>query len=151
MTASPPAGPARETPRGAEGLPTPDELTGLLEGRLPGLLGMRVLAASPDAVTTELTIAEHHLAPNGYLHAATVVALADTACGLGTRLRLEVGTRFTTVEQKTNHLGTTRSGVVRAHASVVHSGSRTQVWDARVVDASSDRVIALFRCTQMAL
>ena len=31
----------------------------------------------------ELPLRADHVAPNGYLHAGTVVALADTACGYG--------------------------------------------------------------------
>ena len=34
---------------------------------------------------------EKHLAPNGYLHAGAVVALADTACGYGCILNLPGG------------------------------------------------------------
>jgi uncharacterized protein (TIGR00369 family) len=91
------------------------------------------------------------LAPNGYLHAATVVGLADTACGIGTRLSLPPSASgFTTVELKTNYLGTARSGVITATANPVHRGRRTQVWDATIHDDERN-VLALFRCTQMLL
>jgi len=92
------------------------------------------------------------MAPNGYLHAATVIALADTSCGYGTFASLPDGARgFTTIELKANFLGTVREGALACEATQVHGGRTTQVWDARVMDESNARVIALFRCTQILL
>lgn len=139
----------RATPTGTD-RPLVEELNSMLEGRLPGLIGMRVTEASAEAVAAELTVREEVLAPNGYLHAATVVALADTACGIGTRLALPDGASFTTLEIKTNYLGTARAGLVTVTARCGHRGRRTQLWDATVYDESG-RAIALFRCTQLVI
>ncbi|MEV4207440.1 PaaI family thioesterase [Nocardia salmonicida] len=145
-----PVGRPRETPTGSD-RPIADELTAMLDGRFPGLVGMRILAASASAVTGDLRVREELLAPNGYLHAATVVALADTVCGVGARLALPTeAAGFTTLELKTNYLGTARAGTVTVDATLVHGGRRTQVWDATVRD-DAGRAIALFRCTQMVL
>lgn len=138
-------------PRPTPEVATPESLTQLVEGRLPGLLGFRVVATGEREVTAELDVRPELLAPNGYLHAATVVALADTACGIGCRLRLPEGARgFTTVQLTTSYTGTAREGTVRAVATLAHGGRRTQVWDAVVSDGAG-RPIALFRCTQMIL
>ncbi|GAA4471891.1 PaaI family thioesterase [Rhodococcus olei] len=145
-----PVGTPRATPTGSGGSMA-EEMTAMLAGRLPGLVGMRILEASAAAVTGELTVREELLAPNGYLHAATVVALADTVCGVGARLALPTtASGFTTLELKTNYLGTARSGSVTVAATLVHGGRRTQVWDATVHDGAGSP-IALFRCTQMVL
>ncbi|QBJ98656.1 PaaI family thioesterase [Rhodococcus sp. ABRD24] len=126
-------------------------MTTMLAGRFPGLVGMRILEASAAAVTGELAVREELLAPNGYLHAATVVALADTVCGVGARLALPAeASGFTTLELKTNYLGTARSGTVTVAATLIHGGRRTQVWDATVRDEAG-MAIALFRCTQLVL
>src|SRR5205085_11985359 len=94
---------------------------------------------------------DHHLAPNGYLHAAAVIGLADTACGYGCILGLpEGGVGFTTIELKTNFLGTAMSGTITCEAVRVHGGRTTQLWDATVRDADG-RTLALFRCTQLIL
>ncbi|MEV0973182.1 PaaI family thioesterase [Microtetraspora glauca] len=142
-------------PRATPEEPTPANLTRLVAGRLPGLLGFRVVATDDTTdggtVTAELDVRPELLAPNGYLHAATVVALADTACGIGCRLRLPDGARgFTTVQLTTSYTGTAREGTVRTVATLAHGGRRTQVWDAVVSDGTG-RTIALFRCTQMIL
>jgi len=95
-------------------------------------------------------VTPHHMAPNGYLHAASVIALADSACGLGCFISLpEGGTGFTTIELKSNFLGTAREGRVACEARLLHGGRTTQVWDAEVTHAG--KPIALFRCTQMIL
>ena len=92
------------------------------------------------------------MAPNGYLHAATVIALADTSCGYGTFASLPEGARgFTTIELKSNFLGTVREGAIACEATLTHGGRTTQVWDARITDEATARVIALFRCTQILL
>jgi uncharacterized protein (TIGR00369 family) len=92
------------------------------------------------------------MTPHGYLHAATVVALADTSCGYGAMVSLPEGARsFTTIELKANFLGTAREGAIACEAVLVHGGRTTQVWDARVTAETTGRVIALFRCTQMIL
>jgi 1,4-dihydroxy-2-naphthoyl-CoA hydrolase len=141
----------RPTPVHADGSPpTPAELTALVEGRLPGLLGLTVTRVDEGVVEATMEVTPAHLAPNGYLHAATVVALADTACGLGCRLTLPAdATGFTTVEQKTSYLGTAREGTIRTVARLAHGGRRVQVWDATVLHG--EREIALFRCTQLVL
>lgn len=120
--------------------------------RLPGLFGLQVVQIAERELRMQMPIRDELLAPNGFLHAASVIAVADTACGFATVAHLPEGaTSFTTIELKSNFLGTTTSGTVEAHARAVHLGRNTQVWDATVTDLANDRTIALFRCTQMVL
>lgn len=119
---------------------------------LPGLLGIEILSVGPAGVESRIAVRKALFAPNGFLHAATVVALADTSCGYGCVAHLPSGaTGFTTVELKSNHLGTTREGAILCAATPVHLGRTTQVWDAVVSIEGSGKKIALFRCTQMVL
>lgn len=102
--------------------------------------------------TAHINIQATHLAPNGYLHAASVVGLADSSCGYGALASLPEGaTGFTTIELKSNFLGTAREGTIVSCAKLHHGGRKTQVWDAVVTDQASGKTIALFRCTQMVL
>lgn len=122
------------------------------EGRLPGFIGIEILAVEPRRISVRLPLRPEHLAPNGFLHGATVVALADTACGYGTLSHLPAGAaNFTTVELKTNYFGTVREGAVICDATPVHLGRSTQVWDADVRNEGNGQRLALFRCTQMIL
>ncbi len=121
-------------------------------GRLPELIGMQVTEVGEGLVRARLDLRAELLAPNGFLHAATVVALADTACGYGCLANTPEGASgFTTIELKTNFMGTARAGTIACEATMVHGGRTTQVWDARVSDEASRKQIALFRCTQMLL
>lgn len=130
---------------------TVDVLNARAAGFLPGLFGVEVLSVAPGELSGRLTIRPDMLAPNGFLHAATIIALADTCAGYATIAHLPNGAEgFTTVELKANFLGTATRGELRCSATAVHSGRTTQVWDAEVHDGD-DRRLALFRCTQMIL
>ena len=129
-----------------------DNLNGRGDGKLPGLIGLEVLEAGEGFLKSRLELRDELLAPNGYLHAATIVALADTSAGYGCFVNLPEGAEgFTTVELKSNFLGTKREGAIACEANLVHGGRATQVWDATVTDESSGKKLALFRCTQMIL
>jgi 1,4-dihydroxy-2-naphthoyl-CoA hydrolase len=119
--------------------------------RLPGLIGIEVDEIEVGHVRMHLPLREELLAPNGYLHAGTVVALADSACGYGCIASLPDGASgFTTIELKTNFLGTALSGTLTCESKRIHGGRTTQVWDAAVRDESG-KTLALFRCTQLLL
>lgn len=123
-----------------------------IQGSLPGVLGIEFFMLEQGAVAGRLKLRPDHMAPNGYLHAATIIALADTCCGNGTLAYLPEGaSNFTTIELKSNFLGTAREGIIVCRARLAHGGRRTQVWDADVTNESEDRTLALFRCTQMIL
>ena len=136
----------------ATGFLTADELNDLLPGTLPGLLGIVFTAHEPGRLEGYLDVRREVLAPNGFLHAASVIALADTSCGYGCVASLPQGAKgFTTIELKANFLGTALEGAILCRATPAHLGRTTQVWDAVVSVEGSGARIALFRCTQMVL
>ena len=119
---------------------------------LPGLLGVVVNHVGKERLSAELTVRQALLAPNGYLHAGTVVTLADTACGYACVANLPEGaSSFTTIELKSNFIGTAREGVIECEATALHMGRTTQVWDAVVKRRDTGKMIPSFRCTQMIL
>jgi len=129
-----------------------DELNQRGVGLLPGYLGIVFTYVADGQIRAELPLRRELMAANGYLHAGTVVTLADTAAGFGCLSHLPPGaTGFTTIELKSNFLGTALSGTIEAAATLVHRGRTTQVWDATVTHKDTGKVIALFRCSQMIL
>ncbi len=102
-------------------------------------------------VCARMTVDPKHIAPNGYLHASVSIALADITCGYGSGVLLAEGESLTTIELKSNHLGTALAGVLRCTATARHIGGRTHVWDAEVLSETTGKAIMLFRCTQMVL
>ncbi|MCB0113852.1 MAG: PaaI family thioesterase [Caldilineaceae bacterium] len=131
------------------------ELLSLLHERLryglPQTLGLELVSLDYGRLVMRMTVTERHLAVNGYLHAGSVVTLADTSCGFGCIAHLpDDAANFTTAEVKSNFLGTVTEGVVISEAELRHAGRSTQVWDATVRDENG-KALALFRCTQMIL
>lgn len=119
---------------------------------LPGLLGLEFTGFGEGWVEAEVKVRQALMAPNGFLHAASVIGLADSACGYGCVRALPEGAAgFTTIELKSNFLGTARDGVVDCRAEAQHLGRTTQLWDATVKHRETGKVIAMFRCTQMVL
>jgi len=119
---------------------------------LPGLLGLTFLKVEPQEVIARVTARKALGAWNGYLHAGTVVTLADTCCGYGTVRSLPAGTAgFTTIELKSNFFGSVREGPIVCVARPLHQGRTTQVWDATVTPEGASKPIAQFRCTQLVL
>jgi uncharacterized protein (TIGR00369 family) len=121
-------------------------------GHLPGHLGIVITLVSDREIRSELPVRPVLMAPNGFLHAGSVVALADTSAGYGCVANLPEGaTGFTTIELKSNFLGTTRDGTIACVATAVHLGRTTQVWDAIVTHKETSKTIAMFRCTQLVI
>ena len=131
---------------------SPDQFNSRGEGYLPGLIGIHFVKVGDGLVEAELPVRKELMAPNGFLHAGTVITLADTSCGYGCLQALPEGAAgFTTVELKSNFLGTARDGVIECRAEAKHLGRMTQLWDATVTHRDTGKVMALFRCTQMVL
>ncbi len=119
----------------------------------PGLVGVEILTCTPEEVTGQFEVTEPVVAGTGFLWAPVVITLADWLCsaGVGQHVDFEKAS-FTTIELKTNFLGSAREGeVVFGRARPVHVGRTTQVWDVEVSNLASEKTIALFRCTQMIL
>lgn len=123
------------------------------QGMLPGELGLEWSVVENGRAEGRFTAARRHMAPNGFLHAASVIALVDSACGYACMASAPEGASgFTTIELKANYLGTAKEGeVVACKARLVHGGRMTQVWDAEAINETTGKTMALFRCTQMIL
>jgi 1,4-dihydroxy-2-naphthoyl-CoA hydrolase len=120
-------------------------------GYLPGELGVEIQEVAKGSVKSRMLVTKRLLAPNGYLHAASVIALADTSAGYGSFASLPEGANgFTTIELKANFVGTVREGTISCVAVAEHLGRTTQVWSATVT-GEDGKPIVFFRCTQMVL
>src|SRR5258708_22538826 len=112
---------------------TLEHFQGFGAASLPGHLGVEIVTVGRDLVESRMAVAKQVMAPNGYLHAASVVALADTSCGYGCVAALPEGADgFTTIELKANFLGTTRDGAVVCPATPLPLRRQTPCWYAPV-------------------
>ena len=116
------------------------------------MVGVEILTCEPNEVTGRMPVTEPVVSGTGFLWAPVVITLADWLCSCGPGTSLPAGVGFTTIELKTNFLGTVREGgAIRGRAWPAHRGRTTQVWDVEVKDEANGKTIALFRCTQMIL
>jgi uncharacterized protein (TIGR00369 family) len=130
---------------------TPESFHVRQVGTLPDKYGLRVTEIAEGRMQMQMAIEPWMMAPNGFLHAASVIVLADSCAGYATIAHLPEGAKgFTTIELKSNFLGTAKSGVVRTECVAEHLGRTTHVWSATVYGPEG-RKMALFRCTQMIL
>lgn len=128
-----------------------DAMTRFQTGTLGDHYGLQLTHLSEGQLHGQIEVQPWMMAPNGFFHAASVIALADTCAGYATVAHLPEGAKtFTTIELKTNFFSSTRSGLVRCEAHAEHLGRSTQVWSATVFNAEGKKM-ALFRCTQMVL
>ena len=130
-----------------------DDLNEFTSKKHPGMVGVELLTCDETEVTGRLDVKEELVAGTGFLWAPVIITLADWLCAAGTPIHMpEEANGFTTVELKSNFLGTVREGgAVFGRATCVHGGRTTQVWDAVIENEANGRTIALFRCTQMVL
>jgi len=128
----------------------PADIADRFKGTLIETLGIRFTEATADRVVAELEWREALTTMGGSLHGGALMALADTVGAAGAFLNLPPGAGTTTLESKTNFFAAGKSGTVRAEATPLHRGRRTQVWQTRVTDEAG-KLLSLTIQTQMVL
>ncbi len=122
-------------------------------GGLVPHMGITLVDEGEGWLEAQMVIAQHHLRSGANaLHAASLIALADSVCGFAAGQVLPDGAKgYTTIELKSNFLGTASDGTLIGRADADHLGRTTQVWSSKVTHQETGRTLALFRCTQMIL
>jgi uncharacterized protein (TIGR00369 family) len=129
---------------------TPELSVERLAGTFPGDLGIELTEITNELVRGRMQVDRRHLHPMGYVHGGAWVAFADTVAAWGTLRHLPADRGFTTVELKINVIASAGDGdQLTAVGEPLHVGSRTQVWQVRVM--CGERLAASFTCTQMVL
>jgi uncharacterized protein (TIGR00369 family) len=129
---------------------TPELSRERLSGTFPGDLGIELTEITDEHVLGHMSVDRRHLHPMGYVHGGAWVAFADTVAAWGTLRHLPEGGGFTTIELKINVISSAGAGdLLAAVGEPLHVGSRTQVWQVRVL--KGERLAASFSCTQMVL
>ena len=116
------------------------------------LMGIAFSDAEPDKVTATMLAREDLCTLGHAIHGGALMALADTVGAAATIINLPEGANgTTTIESKTNFIGAAKAGTtLRAVATPVHRGRRTQVWQTRI-ETSEGKLVAVVTQTQMVL
>jgi len=115
------------------------------------LMGVTFTEAVKDRVVATMTVREDLCTMGHIIHGGAIMALADTVGAAATVINLPEGAGTTTIESKTNFVGPAPAGTtVRATATPIHRGRRTQVWQTRL-ETDAGRLVAVVTQTQMVL
>ncbi|MDZ4319446.1 MAG: PaaI family thioesterase [Phenylobacterium sp.] len=113
------------------------------------LMGVQILEREKDRVVGQLAVREDLCTAGGILHGGAFMAFADALGAIGGYLNLPAGARTTTLESKTNFLGSAKVGTtVTGEATPLHIGRRSSVWQTRITDETG-KLLALVLQTQM--
>lgn len=116
------------------------------------MMGIHIASISEGSMTGEMEIKPDFFAPNGFLHAGSIVTFADTLAGYATVSHLpENGKSFTTIELKSNFTGAAKNGKLLGECVAEHVGRTTQIWRVEVRESASNKRVAIFSCTQLIL
>lgn len=124
-----------------------DAVRALVAGTLSDHLGIRVVEVGPDYLRGTLPVAPHTHQPFGLLHGGASLVLAEELGSLAGNLCVNPERQACVgLEINANHVRAVRSGTVTGTARPLHLGSRTQVWEIRIVD-EQDRLVCVSRIT----
>lgn len=132
----------------------PDDFSPLMNAHRGGfaeLLGIQFVLATPEKVIAELEVGPLHLQPYGVVHGGVYSALIETIASAGAALNsMPRGQSAVGLENNTAFLRAVRGGLLRATATPVSRGRRTQVWLVDVRDAE-EQVVATGRVRMLCL
>ena len=115
------------------------------------LMGIEITSREKDRIVGTLTVREELCTAGDILHGGAYMAFADSLGALGAAINLRPNTGTTTLESKTNFLGSAKVGqTITGEASPLHIGRRSSVWQTRITNADG-RLLALVTQTQMVL
>ena len=115
------------------------------------LMGVEIIERTKERVRGRLTVREDLCTSGGILHGGAFMAFADTLGAIGGVMNLQPGTGTTTLESKTNFLGSAKVGaVVEGEATPLHIGRRSSAWQTRITNTDG-KLLALVIQTQMVI
>jgi uncharacterized protein (TIGR00369 family) len=115
------------------------------------LMGVEIVEATKTRVVGRLSVREDLCTSGHILHGGACMAFADTLGALAGFLNLPPGARTTTLESKTNFLGSARVGdIITGEVAALHVGRRSSVWQTRITNADG-RLLAMVIQTQMTI
>jgi len=132
-------------------MPTAEQMQKLFEPLLPGLMGVQVVEATQEKIVATMLVRPDLCTVGNVCHGGAYMAFADTVGAIGTVMNLPSGTRTTTIESKTNFLGSAAVNTrVTAESTPLHRGKTTQVWQT-MIRSEAGKLCAVVTQTQMVL
>ena len=117
----------------------------------PRLMGVEIVDASKLSVRGRIVVKPEICTAAHIMHGGAIMAFADTLGAIGAFLNLPDGALTTTIESKTNFIGSAKEGsAVLAESTPLHIGRRSSVWQTRLTREDGS-LVAVVTQTQMVL
>lgn len=124
-------------------------LNELCENTMIDHLGIEFTESGADFLKARMPVDQRTLQPMGILHGGASLALAETVGSAASMAMINLSTHSVVGMQVTaSHIGQARSGYVEAHATLLHKGTKTHVWDV-IISGDDGRKISACRVTNM--
>lgn len=131
---------------------TVSALNELARGTLVETLGIVFTQIGPDYIRGRMPVDHRTRQYFGILHGGASVALAETIASTGSNLLVNPQSHYCVgLEINANHLRSVREGHVWAEAKPIHIGRSTHVWEIRIYEEGTDKLVAIVRHTVMVL
>ncbi|MDG1270447.1 MAG: PaaI family thioesterase [Ulvibacter sp.] len=114
-------------------------------------LNIEFVDVTQDTVTARMPVNSRVHQPDGVLHGGASVALAESVGSAGAYIFLQdKNVSIRGIEIAANHVKSIRDGFVYAHATILHKGRTTQLWQIRIENQDKE-LISLVKLTTLTL
>jgi len=115
-------------------------------------LGIECVEIGDDYIVSTMPVDHRTHQPMGLLHGGASAALIESIGSMGSTLLLDLEKEFPVgLEVNANHVGSVKSGSVRAVGKIVHAGKRTHLWQVDIYDNTTGKLVCTGRLTIMVI
>ena len=127
-----------------------EQINALNKGTLMEVLGIECVEIGEDYVVSTMPVDQRTHQPLGLLHGGASAALVESIGSMGSVLLIDPKKQAPVgIEVNANHIGSVKSGTVKAIGKIVHAGRKTHVWQVDIFDMSTDKMVCTGRLTTM--
>jgi 1,4-dihydroxy-2-naphthoyl-CoA hydrolase len=119
-----------------------------LQGTFVETLGIEFYSIMPEEIRAKVAITPQLLQPFGFLHGGVALGISETLASIGAYLHID--TTLSTVFGQyihANHLRPIKNGVIIACACAIYLGKRSQVWETRIQEEKTSKLLSISQCT----
>lgn len=114
-------------------------------------LNIEFMDVSENTLIARMPVTPRVHQPDGVLHGGASVALAESVGSAAAFIFLDAEkVAIRGIEIAANHVKSVREGYVYAHATIIHQGRTTQLWQIRIVN-EEDQLVSLVKLTTITL
>lgn len=131
---------------------TIEEINSLNKSTLMEVLGIECVEIGEDYIISTMPVDERTRQPMGLLHGGASAALIESVGSMGSQLLMDVSKEYSVgLEINANHIGSVRSGKVKAVGKIIHAGKRTHLWQVDIFDMETEKLVCTGRLTCMVI